>query len=206
MRKVFAWIEVAAAMVLAVFAVVGYIRIKLDSTVVLARNFAETTRNYRQVVINGKNSTEAVYQVIPHWKESLIAGRDCATDVKTVCDNLYASIPVVNWPDWAKKCCLGLKSIPYEYSQKSGQIKLTLEKSIEFLDSRLEKQEHEQVIQAFDKTISSLDAMESSFSNIHTEFAFHSLTILIILLSLSVCFFANGMVCILETKKELKPR
>ena len=66
----------------------------------------------------------------------------------------------------------------------------------------MSESEYQKTIQAFDHTITSLEAAEKSVSNIRQDIKTHSLISLIVLLALSVGLFANGMVCILETEQE----
>lgn len=74
MKKIFAWVEVAASVVLAVSAIVGYIRVQFDSTVELVRKLSITAADYKLVVTNGKNSFEAAWKTVPHWREALAEG------------------------------------------------------------------------------------------------------------------------------------
>ena len=206
MRKVFAWIEVAAALVLAVYAVIAYVRIQFDSTVELVRKLSVTAKDYKLVVANGKTSFEAAWKTVPHWREALIAGQNGVTGLKTTCDVCADKIPVPDgayYPKVLKDACRHLKQIPLDFSKSCESVNKGLSETIQILDKTISESEYQKTIQAFDHTIASLEAAEKSVSAIQRDIEHHSLTFLIVMLALSVGLFANGMVCILEMKKGL---
>ena len=209
MRKVFAWVEVAAAVVLAVSAIVGYIRVQFDSTVELVRKLSVIAADYKLVVTNGKNSFEAAWKTVPHWREALVAGQNGVTGLKTTCDVCADKIWVPQgglYPEALKNACLHLKQIPLNFSISCESVNRGLTESIQILDKAMSESEYQKTIQAFDHTITSLEAAEKSVSSIQRDIELHSLTFLIVIRALSVGLFANGMICILETKKELNHR
>ena len=110
------------------------------------------------------------------------------------------------YPEAIKNACLHLKQIPLDFSKSCEAVNKGLTESIQILDRTMSESEYQKTIQAFDHTITSLEAAEKSVSSIQRDIELHSLTFLIVMLALSIGLFANGMVCILETKKELKPR
>ena len=204
MRKVFSWVEIAAAVVLAVSAIVGYIQVQFDSTVELVRKLSITARDYKQVVSNGKNSFEAAWKTVPHWREALAAGQNGVTGIKTTCDVCAEKIWVPQgryYPQALKDACQHLKQIPQDFSKSCEAVNKGLSKSIQVLDKTMSESEYQKTILAFDHTLTSLEAVEKSVSSIQRDIELHSLTFLIIMLALSVGLFANGMICILETKR-----
>ena len=195
MRKFFAWIEAAAAVALAVSAVVGYVRIQFDSTVELVRKLSVTAGDYKQVVTNGKTSFEAAWKTVPHWREALVAGQNGVAGVKTTCDVCADKIPVPDgayYPKGLKDACRHLKQIPLDFSKSCESAHKILSETIRILDKAMSESEYQKTIQAFDHTIA-----------IQQDIKKHSLIFLIVMLALSVGLFANGLVCILETKKDL---
>ena len=206
MRTVFAWVEVAAAVVLAVSAVVGYVRVQFDSTVELVRKLSATAGAYKQVVSNGKNSFEAAWKTIPHWREALIAGQSGVAGIKTTCDVCADKIWVPEgrfYPDFLKNACRHLKKIPQDFSKSCEAVNKGLTETVQILDKTMSKSEYEKTVQAFDQTLTTLADAEKNISSIQRDIELHSLTFLIIMLAMSVCFFANGMTCILEAKKNV---
>ena len=205
MRKVFAWIEIAAAGVLAVSAIVGYVRVQFDSTVELARQLSVTAGVYKQVVTNGKGCFEAAWKTVPYWREALAAGQNGVTGIKMTCDVCAEKIWIPQgayYPQALIDACLLLKQIPQDFSKSCASVNKGLSKTIQMLDQTMSESEYQKTIQAFDHTITSLEAAEKSVSNIRQDIKTHSLISLIVLLALSVGLFANGMVCILETEQE----
>lgn len=209
MRKVFAWVEVAAAVILAVSAIVGYIRVQFDSTVELVRKLSVTAADYKLVVTNGKNSFEAAWKTVPHWREALVAGQNGVTGLKTTCDVCADKIWIPQgrfYPQPLKDACLHLRQIPLDFSKSCVAVNKGLSETIQILDKAMSESEYQKTLKAFDHTLTSLEAAEKSVSSIQRDIELHSLTFLIIMLVLSVGLFANGMVCILETNKELTPK
>ena len=107
------------------------------------------------------------------------------------------------FPEAVKNACLRLKQIPLEFSKSCQAINKGLTEYIQILDNAMSESEYQKTIQAFDNTLTCLEAMENRVSGIQRDIKLHSLTLLIVMLALSVGLFANGMICILETKKEL---
>lgn len=206
MRKVFAWIEIAAAVVLAVSAIVGYVRVQFDSTVELVRKLSDIATDYKLVVTNGRNSFEAAWKTVPHWRKALAAGQNGVAGLKTTCDVCAEKIWIPQgrfYPQALRDACLHLKQIPLDFSQSCDSVNKGLTETIHILDRTMSESEYQKTIQAFDHTITGLEAAEKSVSGIQRDIELHSLTFLIITLALSISLFANGMVCILETKKDL---
>ena len=189
MRKGFAWIEAAAAVVLAISAIVGYIQIQFDSTVELVRKLSITAKDYKQVVANGKNSFEAAWKTVPHWREALAAGQNGVTGLKTTCDVCADKIWIPDgrfYPEALKNACRHLKQIPLDFSKSCESVNKGLSETIQILDKTMSESEYQKTLQAFDNTIVSLEAAEKSVSSIQRDIELHSLTFLIVILALSV--------------------
>ncbi len=203
MRKFFAWIEVLAAVVLAVSSVVGYTRVQFDATVDLVQKLSMMAGDYRQVVINGKNSFEAAWKTVPHWREALTAGQRGVAGIKITCDACAEKIWVPEgrfYPNFLIDACRHLKQIPQDFSESCQAINRGLAESIQILDKSMSESEYQKTLQAFNNTIASLEAAEQGVSGIQRDIKNHSLIFLIVMLAMSVCFFSNGIVCILEKK------
>ena len=158
---------------------------------------------------NGKNSFEAAWKTVPHWREALAAGQNGVTGLKTTCDVCADKIWIPDgrfYPEALKNACRHLKQIPLDFSKSCESVNKGLSETIQILDKTMSESEYQKTLQAFDNTIVSLEAAEKSVSSIQRDIELHSLTFLIVILALSVSLFANGMVCILETKKELTHR
>ena len=203
MRKFFAWAEVLAAVVLAVSSIVGYTRVQFDATVNLVRKLSTTAGDYKLVVINGKNSFEAAWKTVPHWREALTAGQNGVAGIKTTCDACSEKIWVPEGrfcPAALTDACRHLQQIPKDFARSCEAVGRGLAESIRILDNSLSEREYRKTLQAFDNTIASLEATEQSVFGIQRDIKNHSLIFLIVMLAMSVCFFSNGIVCILEKK------
>lgn len=203
MRKFFAWAEVLAAVVLAVSSIVGYTRVQFDATVNLVRKLSTTAGDYKLVVINGKNSFEAAWKTVPHWREALTAGQRGVNGIKITCDACAEKIWVPEgrfYPNFLIDACRHLKQIPQDFSESCQAVNRGLAESIQILDKSMSESEYQKTLQAFNNTIASLEAAEQGVSGIQRDIKNHSLIFLIVMLAMSVCFFSNGIVCILEKK------
>lgn len=207
MRKFFAWIEITAAVVLAVSAVVGYVRVQFDSTAKLFEELTDTIRQYQQVTKNGKIIADSTLKTVPRWRETLASAKVCVANIKTASDD--SSRKISSYTEWkylpksVKDYFLPLKENMQVFSDHCEKVNDNLAAYIETIDKNLSPEQCVQIVQAFDQTLTSLEAAEKSVSCIQQDIKTYSLIILIILLAMSVCFFANGMICILDTKKAL---
>ena len=205
MRKKFAWLEVAAAVVLAVSAVIGYIRIQFDETVGLVRKLSIAAENCNLVAVNGKDCFESAWKTIPHWRQALIAGKNGVAGIKKTCDACTEKMWVPAYPKGLRDACLHLKQIPLNFSKSCEEVGKGLEKSIQLLNKNMSESEYQKTVQSFDRIIDSLESAQNNISGIQRSIQMHSLICLIAILAMSICFFSNGIICILEEKTETTP-
>ena len=208
MRKVFAWVEIAAAVVLAVYAVILYVRVQFDSTAELLNAVTAVIRNYKLVTENGKIIADSTFKTVPGWRKILASTNACVANIKTACDDSTKKLTSFSEgkyvPNFVKDSfLLPLKQYMQVFSGHCGVVNANIATHVETIDKNFSSEQCEQIIKAFDQTLFTLDKAEKRVSGIQRDIEMYSLTILIVMLAISVCFFANGMVCILETKKVL---
>ncbi len=208
MRKFFASIEVVFAVVLAIAAIKLYVSIRFDSaTVDLIAKLSDNIQDYKKVTENGRTIVDSTWKNVPHWRETLIAGRNALNKSKTVCDDYARKIspPKDGWkkmitPQSVIDTCNQLSQVLRSASETCERLDGNLKEFLDTLDTNLSEEQQQQTIQAFDNTLVRLNETEQSLAGIQSEISIHSGIALIILLAMSICFFANGMFCILENR------
>ncbi len=174
-KRIFAGIEIVFSIVLAIFAVLSFLRWQNASASLNSGKLIQAIHSYREVVVCGKAIYLEVQEKLPALQESLKPAPEPAPADGS------ANPPqgkFGKWKEWGKKL---------------------LKTAADSLDSSLKKN-HDRIVGAMDNTVRSLDQSAEALESFSSDMSDTAVFLLIASLCMSVCFFSGGMIALLEER------
>lgn len=200
LRQSFAWVQMVFAVIMAICSIRFYAQVQEIAMAKEISAMAKTTESYTKVVVHGRAIYEKTYSTIPQHKRSLQEVCKKINSIEKVCKKISDKVPsggmVGRW-EWVKD----MKKFPMEMFKPFGEIRKSLQETIAVMNDIMRDDRQRDIRSAFTQTEEGLREVALSLRKTELKMAAGSWITLMMLLAMSVCFFANGAIVIASEKK-----
>ena len=190
-KKVFALVEIVAAMIFCIVEVVGCVRLN-GSISDLSESTGEAVNSYITVIVHGKEVFRETYQTIPQHRKTVGEIRKSLISMGESCRRASDTVPGWKW-------LAGVKELPLDLYKPFGEMEKSLGASLAVLNS-LDEKKYNDTIAAFDNTMNSLKDAGKTIPDISGQLA-HTISFMTaFMVLLAVLMFCHGLVMLIECR------